>query len=717
MGKVLVVAEKPSVGRDIAKVLNCNGKGDGFLFSDEYIVSWAIGHLVTLFEPEDYGEEYKKWKMQTLPILPPEIKLKPIASTKSQLSILKKLFNDKEVESLICATDSGREGELIFRYIYMIMKCKKPFKRLWISSMTDTAIKEGFRTLKDGTEYDNLFLSAKCRSEADWLVGMNATRAYTIKYDTLLSIGRVQTPTLAIIVDRQKEINAFDSKDYWEIKATFQANELSFSGMWFEKETRETKIQDKLRAEEIAAKVTGKQGTVAEIENEEKRQPPPQLFDLTELQRECNRKFGFSAQKTLQLAQDLYEKRKLITYPRTDSRYLSDDMIPKIGYTLKKLLNTEYKSHAEYVLTLPKLPITKRIIDNSKVSDHHAIIPTDININTKVLSGDEFSVYDAIVKKFLAVFYAAYVYNITRIISIVSDEHFMTKGTTIIDLGYMEIYKNEKNSKKSDKDKDDEEEILPNVTKGQTVDLSVAKVLQKKTQPPKPYNEASLLSAMENAGRFVEDETLKEQLKDSGLGTPATRAATIERLLQVGYIERKGKTVIPTEKGMKLIEIVPLELRSPETTGKWEKGLTSISKGKMDNSKFMASITRYVNFIVSEANAKKVDVKFPDEPKKETKRKEKPLGVCPKCGNGQIYENTKAFYCSAWKTGCKFTVWKNELERHGGQLSNEIVEKLLKDKVVKGLDLVMPQTNEKCKADLVFKEDYSGILLENLTRV
>lgn len=710
MGKKLVIAEKPSVARDIAKVLKCTKKGDGFIFSEDYIVSWAIGHLVTLCDPEDYDESLKSWKYQTLPILPEEIKLKPIKQTKAQLNILKKLMKDKEVDEIICATDSGREGELIFRYIYEIVKCKKPFKRLWISSMTDVSIKEGFSKLKDGSDYDNLYISARCRSESDWLVGINATRAYTLKYNALLSIGRVQTPTLFIIVEKQKEINAFVSKDFFEVKALFT----KYNAMWFDKESNDTKILEKSKAEEISNKVLNKIGKVTNIEKEEKKQPPTLLYDLTELQRECNRKFGFSAKKTLTIAQDLYEKRKLITYPRTDSRYLSDDMKPKINATIKKLNIEPYTKYVEYLLELETLPITKRIIDNTKVTDHHAIIPTDTNINLKTLSADEFKVYDLIARKFLSVFYPYYIYNITRITTVVESENFLTKGNTIIQLGWMELYQNEKSEEK----KEEEEELLPDVALNEEFEVTKVNILEKKTKPPKAYTEGTLLSAMENAGRFVEDEDLKEQLKQSGIGTAATRAAIIERILEVGYIERKGKVLFPTEKGMNLIEVVPNELKSPETTGKWEKGLNSISKGEMDYNRFMGSIFKYVNYLVNDAKNSKAEIVFKEENKYAKPRTEKAVGKCPSCTNGQIYENTKAFFCSEWKAGCKFSLWKNGLDKYANSITKEIATKLLTDKKVVGLKFVLPQTMEQCVGDLVFKEEKIGTIeIINLDRI
>ncbi len=689
----LILAEKPSVGRDLARVLGCKSKGDGFLYSTQYVVTWAVGHLVSLFEPEDYDPSLKAWRAYKLPIIPSDIRIKPIPKTIAQFNVIKKLLNSPKITSIIVATDSGREGELIFRYIYHCLACTKPFKRLWISSMTDAAIKKGFSNLKSGSDFDNLYRSAKCRSEADWLVGINATRYYTLKYNTLLSVGRVQTPTLALVVEKQKEIDAFKPMDYWEIQGLFQADGegkpegntiqvggtiqegktiqegaafgvamdgrkdekglgslISYTGTWISKssakaspksnpneslqggqgnaqdseakEKYDTKIPDKAKAEEIIRKVKGKQAVVTGIENEEKKQPPYLLYDLTELQRDCNRNFGFSAQKTLSIAQDLYEKRKLITYPRTDSHYLSSDMVSELRGKIQKLGIAEYKPYTDYLLGLEKLPITKRIVDDSKVSDHHAIITTDKVPNLKLLTADERKVYDLIVRRFIAAFYPNYIYRLTRLFTEVEGECFLSRGKTIVQLGFMLLFqgmeaadkaegaktdvgkegsgktegKEEKGKKKTNTAADAEgsDGLLPNVSKGFVSTLVEAKLLTKKTQPPKPYTDASLLSAMENAGRFVEDEALKEQLKESGLGTPATRAAIIERLIQVAYLERKGKTLVPTEKAKMLISVVLPELKSPETTGKWEKGLGSIAKGKLTEQRFMESIKRYV---------------------------------------------------------------------------------------------------------------------------
>lgn len=705
MGKVLVIAEKPSVARDIAAVLKCGEKGDGFIGGENYIVSWAVGHLVTLCEPDDYDKSLKIWTAGSLPIIPEKMKLKAVRGSKKQLDTLKKLMNAKDTDSIICATDSGREGELIFRYIYEYNKCKKPFKRLWISSMTDAAIKEGFANLRDGKEYDNLYISAKCRSEADWLVGINATRAFTIKYNALLSIGRVQTPTLAMIVKRQNEIDNFVPTKYYEVIADYG----DFKGTWTDGK-KNTKIDDKSAAEDIAYKVDGKTATVEDVVKTEKQILPPQLYDLTELQRDCNKIYGFSAKKTLDIAQSLYEKRKMITYPRTDSRYLSDDMIPKIKVVLKRLKDAGiFADYASDLIDGEKLPVTKRIVDNKKVTDHHAIIPADNYYKKDNLTPDEKKVFGLIAIRFIAAFNRPYKYTATKITVLCEDELFISKGNTVTDEGwkrlYKEVYKNVK----------DNEQILPDVKKDDTVMVKEAHTIEKETKPLLPYNEATLLTAMENAGKNTDDEQLKEKMKEYGLGTPATRAAIIERLIEVGYIHRKGKALIPDIKGKQLISIVPEEMRSPVTTGKWEKGLGSIAKGNMQAEKFMASINRYVYYLVGFAAEKSADIQIEDTKKrKKRSQRAKSFGKCPICG-GDVLENSKAYYCAGWKNGCKFTLWKNSLERYGVPMTDKLVKELLTDKMVKKIPVIKAQTGEKCTADIIYNEEKNIMELMNMS--
>ncbi|MCL2397306.1 MAG: DNA topoisomerase III [Defluviitaleaceae bacterium] len=691
----LIVAEKPSVGRDIAHVLKVTGKGEGCLHNNQYIISWAIGHLVTLCDPEDYDPALKRWKMETLPIIPDEIRLKGVGKTASQLKVLRKWMTSKDVTEIICATDAGREGELIFRYIYHHLKCRKPVRRLWISSMTDQAIRDGFAALRPANDFDSLYHSARCRSQADWLVGINASRAYSIAYDAHLTIGRVQTPTLAMIVARQAEIDAFVSKDYWEVEADFSIESGNYSGKWFSEDVKDGRLDDKERADVIVAKVKGQTGRVDSQQTEEKRQLAPLLYDLAELQRHCNRKFGFSAATTLNIAQDLYEKRKAITYPRTDSRHLSRDI--KLSPIIATLANLpEYTSYAKYIQSLDKLPITSRLVDDSKVTDHHAIIPTEKKPPAN-LTPNEYKVYDLIARRFLATFYPAHIQDVTTVVTVVAGEQFLSKGTQIRQLGWKELYADEKD--------DEESNELPKLTIGDAADVAKVAAKAKKTRPPKPYTEATLLSAMENAGKMVDDEEIARQMKESGLGTAATRAAIIERLLVVGYIRRQAKNLIPTDKAKSLIQILPTEITSPETTGRWEKGLTSINKGSLDPDRFMASIAKFTHFLVENAQNSPKNVQFDTEkPRSRTRTKKQAasLGKCPLCAK-DVLENTKAFYCANWKGGCKLTIWKNSTKNYHFELTPAHVAAMLAGKTVTATQIILPDTHEKAVAELVLE--------------
>ncbi len=693
---IVIVAEKPSVGRDIARVLGCRQSGDGCIVGEKYTVTWAIGHLVTLCEPDEIDEKYKKWRMDDLPILPADIPTKVISKTKKQFGVIKKLINDKETERVICATDAGREGELIFHYIYDQAKCKKPVDRLWISSMTDEAIREGFEQIKPDSEYEGLRKSAVCRSEADWLVGMNASRAFTLRYNALLSIGRVQTPTLNILVKRRREIEDFKPVEYYTVTADFG----DYTGQWFDEKAEEEKTANRIpsreKADELAARVKGKPATVRSATSEEKKELPPQLYDLTSLQRDANRTLGFTADKTLKLAQSLYEKWKLLTYPRTDSRYLPMDMIPKLYQTLKALPEP-YRSLEGGMERKEdgKLYISKRIFDNSKVSDHHALLPTPKTAQLDKLPPDERNLYDMVVRRMLAAFYPAHVYDALRVITDCEGEAFRSTGRAVKALGWKALYQQEQPAQKTrSKKKADEEEdtaALPPLAAGDTRTVKKADVQQSATKPPAPHTDASLLAAMEHAGREIEDEALRESMKGAGLGTPATRAAIIERLLQVGYAQRRGRAINATDKGVQLIAVVPEEIASPEMTGKWELALDEIAKNQRDTERFMQGIRRMSAFLVEFArdNAPKID--FPEEMRRGkggTKRAAavKPIegAVCPLCGK-PVQENTKAFGCSNWKQGCHFTLWKDGLARSGGpQLNVKIIQLLLKDGQVKG---------------------------------
>lgn len=694
MGKILVVAEKPSVGRDYAKVLGCREKGDGCLIGEQYVVTWAIGHLIELCEPQSYNEKYKHWNLQDLPIIPQPMKLQVIRGSGKQFQIVRKWMNSKEIDRIICGTDSGREGELIFRYIYQQANCQKPFDRLWVSSMTEEAITRGFQTLKDGHAYDSLYESARCRSEADWLVGINGSRAYTIQYDTLLSIGRVQTPTLAMIVRRQKEIDDFAPQDYYEVRLQHEKGQ-KFTSVWFHLEpdgkTRNTHIEEIGRAEQIC-RITQEAGKarVLDITRSKKKQQPPLLYDLTELQRDGNRKYGFSASKVLSIAQDLYEKHKLLTYPRTDSRYLSDDMKDTVRNTLHAINIPEFHSA---LMGIPQLNFTKRIIDNSKITDHHAIIPTPKKPDLTKLSEEEAKIYRLVAWRLIEAFYPAYEYEMTEVILTAADQLFLAKGKTVTQPGYMALRKEETGG----------EAQLPELTKGEEIPILSAKAEKKQTQPPKPFTEATLLTAMEYTGKYIEEEALREQMDKLSLGTPATRAAIIERLLKVGYIRRKGKALTPTDKGKALISILPDQLKSPEMTGKWEKALDKIYQGGMQPQRFMQSIYRYVQFIVEAASGEKKVEFAKEQPWKRSRKANsreaagKPaasaLGKCPKCG-GSVGKNSKAYYCSQWKKGCAFTVWLDSLDRYGLHLTDEWMQQLLQGQTLTET-LTMPQTGEQ----------------------
>ena len=593
MSKTLIVAEKPSVGRDIARVLGVKGRGEGCLAGDDYIVTWAIGHLVSLSEPGETDARWVKWNMEDLPMLPERIPLKVLPATKDQFAVVKGLMASDEVSDIICATDSAREGELIFRYIYRMAGCKKPVRRLWISSMTDAAIKQGFADLKPASFYDSLYESARCRSEADWLVGMNASRAFSLAYNAHLSVGRVQTPTLNLIVKRDMEIQNFVPVDYWEVHANFG----DYEGLWLNPDTKDTRCPDEARARAVRDEVAGKDATVEESQVERKKVAPPQLYDLTSLQREANRKLGYSADKTLKLAQSLYETHKLVTYPRTDSRYLPDDMKPKIASTLKKL-----PAAYQPLVQSPDLHWgmkSKRFYDNAKISDHHAIVPTDKTADSSKLTRDEALLFDMIARRLIAVHYPYYEYDAAKVVTRVGEHRFKSTGSMPVVEGWKAVYRGDKSEEK--------EPPLPPLKQGDARRVERATVKKCQTKPPAPHTDASLLNLMENAGRDIEDEALREQMKSSGLGTPATRAATIERLIDVGYAARRGKTIISTQKGRQLIAVVPQQIASAVTTGKWEKFLSDLAAQKDEaerdqkSARFMSGIRRFSTFLVDAA--------------------------------------------------------------------------------------------------------------------
>ncbi len=666
----LVIAEKPSVGRDIARVIGAGEKGEGYLKGNGYIVSWALGHLITLKEPDEIDPKYKRWRADDLPILPERMETKVISKTRAQFSVLKKLMNDNEISDIVCATDSGREGELIFRYIYEQAKCRKPVKRLWISSMTEEAIRAGFESLKPSQEYDNLYRSARCRADADWLIGMNATRAFTIHYNVMLSIGRVQTPTLFMLVRRRQEIDSFVPETYYTVRADFG----DYEGTYVDDDGAR-QIREREKAEKISADVKGRPAEITDIQTDKKTEKPPLLYDLTTLQREANSRFGYSAKKTLQIAQDLYEKHKLLTYPRTDSRYLSHDMVGKVEEMLNRYegaLQEIGKKAIEYGITT-----RSRVFDDSKLTDHHAIIPTGKSASRVNLTTDERNIYEMVAIRLCAVFYPDYIYETQKVSTLCEGYTFLSQGRRVIQLGFKELNPVQQKKGKKGTESGDEKE-LPAVSKGDIRTCTKSAVKEETTKPPKEHNDASLLAEMEHAGRKIEDENLREQMKDFGLGTPATRAAIIERLIQVGYVRRERRNLIATEKGVKLIEAVPREMASPEITGRWEQILAEISKGADREAEFRQGIAEMAVKLVKNATIAP-DVHFePEERRKSGRVKQKTpsLGIpCPLCGKGEVAENRAAFYCTRFKEGCHYTVWKNALVRSGGP---EINEKLMR---------------------------------------
>ncbi|MFU0825585.1 DNA topoisomerase 3 [Clostridium sp.] len=617
MGKSLVLAEKPSVGRDIARVLNCSKNGNGYLEGEKYIVTWALGHLVTLADPEVYDEKYKSWRIEDLPILPSKLKLVVIKQSGKQFNIVKQQMNRKDVDNIIIATDAGREGELVARWIIEKAHVKKPLKRLWISSVTDKAIKEGFNKLRNGKEYENLYHSAVARAEADWLVGINATRALTCKYNAQLSCGRVQTPTLAIIAKREEEIKNFKPKTYYGVTAVAD----KFKLVWQDSKTKDIKTFNRDKCSKIITSIKGKNAEVVEVKKVNKKAFSPKLYDLTELQRDANKIFNYSAKETLSIMQKLYEHHKVLTYPRTDSRYLSSDIVDTLKDRVKACGVGPYSRIASKVLRTP-IKGNKSFVDNSKVSDHHAIIPTEQKVSLNSLNDKERKIYDLVVKRFLAVLYPPFEYIQTSILAKIGEENFIAKGKIVTSLGWKEVYENNFEDEYED---DIKEQMLPDINKGDILKINDIIETKGETKPPAPFNEAALLSAMENPAKYmqIESEASRRTLGETGgLGTVATRADIIEKLFNTFLIEKNGKNILITSKGKQLLDLVPEDLKSPELTAEWEQKLNAISKGKLDKEKFIENMREYAKSTVIEI--KQSEEKFRHDNLTRTK--------CPQCG-------------------------------------------------------------------------------------
>src|SRR5438067_1397762 len=727
MSKSLIITEKPSVAGDIAKALGGFKKGKDYYENEEYLISWAVGHLLELAVPASMKEQ-DKWDMKKLPIMPPEFALKPAEKMSGRVGVLRKLIKDKNVSEIINACDAGREGELIFRYIMQYARAKKPIKRLWLQSMMPEAIRDGFARLRSDAEMEPLASAARSRNEADWLVGINATRAFTLRLSggrgsTVTSLGRVQTPTLAIIVDRENKIKEFKPRELHEIIGTFRAAAGEYDGRWFdeafnkdEKEAERTKrllhrlqlnlpaaerqldsengsLWDEHRAaprlwhqeiaESIQRKCSGKQGIVELEEKKPSTQVAPQLYDLTALQREANSRLGFFAKRTLQIAQALYEKHKAITYPRTDSRALPEDYLPTVRSTLTKIDNP----FARKVLDNNWVKPNKRIFNDAKVGDHFAIIPT--GAVSPSLDDYERKIFDLIARRFVAVFFPPAQYENTTRITRVEGEAFKTEGKILVASGWLEVYGREAASDKP-------EENLPPVRQGERVATISVEIRTDQTKPPARYTEATILGAMEAAGKLVEDEELRDAMKEKGLGTPATRASIIETLISAHYLTRQGKELQPTAKAIQTITLlknaVP-ELTSPELTGEWEFRLREIEHRRLTRADFMRDIRDLTNDIVGKAKHFHPDEHMPDT---------EPFGTCPKCGS-PVIERFKSFTCT--NEECDFTIWKTIA---GRLLSRDEFETLVRDKQIGPLGGFRSKKGKRFDAMLKLSDEFKA---------
>ena len=676
----LVIAEKPSVARSIAAVLGANKKHDGYVEGNGYIVSWCIGHLVGLYSPNDYDEKYKKYSFELLPIIPEEFRFKLNDSTAKQYKVLKELMSHSDVEEIVCATDAGREGECIFRYVYNYARCRKSVKRLWISSVEDKAIRDGFNNLKDDREYDNMFDAGFSRNKADWLVGMNFSRVFSCRYGTKLSVGRVQTPTLAMIVKRDHDVKNFVKQKFFTVE--LDCGELIVSS---------ARIDEEKTAQAIAGKCNGKTAAVKSVDKQKKTVNPPKLYDLTTLQREANRQYGYTAQQTLDYTQELYES-KLVTYPRTDSQYLTEDM----EQTAQDMIETIYTAIPQFKPQAEFVPNVKRLINNSKVSDHHAIIPTAEIAKTDInsLTDGQKNILLLIAAKLVVAAAPAHVYESVKITVDCENTEFTATGKTVIEQGFKLLEKQIKAQLKggSSDENEDKEKVLPDVVQGQTFDNVKSSVEEHFTSPPKPYTEDTLLSAMETAGNADYDEN--SDVEKKGLGTPATRAAIIENLVKREFIVRNKKQINATEKGASLISVLPDTVKSPKLTADWETRLQAIEKGRESKDAFMSDIIGYVKEIVSQYSQRAENTALGSSRTAAAK--------CPKCGRN-VVEFPKSFSCESGKDGCGFVVWKTVA---GKTITSAQAKKLIekgKTDVIKGFT---SKAGKPFEAYLVLTDDH-----------
>lgn len=651
--KSLVIAEKPSVGRDIARVLGCKQGGNGFLEGKDYVVTWALGHLVELADPESYGEQWKEWKMETLPMLPEKLEIQVIKKTGRQYQTVKTQMYRKDVSEIIIATDAGREGELVARWIIKKAGVKKPMKRLWISSVTDKAIRQGFSSLKDAREYQKLYEAAVARAEADWLVGLNATRALTVKHNAQLSCGRVQTPTLAMIAKREAQIKSFKPKEYYGLKM----KGAGVTWNWRSKENNSSATYSREEIKNVLEKVTNSTGAVEEVKKKQQKSYAPQLYDLTSLQQDANRIFGFSAKQTLDYMQRLYEHYKVVTYPRTDSRYLTADIVDTLSERVKACRGGIYAPICGKLLKSP-IKGNKSFVDDKKVSDHHAIIPTEQGISLSELEYGERKIYELVVSRFLAVLLPPCVYQQTEVTAACAGERFTIRGKVIEQPGWQEIKLLQKEagvlSEEEEENGDELTGSIPDFTKGQKILFGEGKITERKTKPPVPFTEATLLAAMENPVKYMEhaDQALKRTLGETGgLGTVATRADIIEKLFNSFMIEKKEQYIHLTSKGKQVLELAPEGLTSPELTAKWEQELSDIAKGKAKKKDFEAEIRSYTVDIVKDIKASA-----------KTYRHDNLTGKkCPECGKLMLevnHKNGRMLVCQDRECGYRKTLSK-----------------------------------------------------------
>ncbi len=675
MGKTLVIAEKPSVGQDLARVLpgpfqKHTGTGERtarWLEGPEHVITWAVGHLVGLADPDEYDARFAKWKMGDLPIVPERFRL-VVRDERSQkqMSVVSRLLRSDEFDVVVNACDAGREGELIFAYVYEKSGSKLPVERLWLSSMTESAIRDGFGRLRPGDELHTLELAARSRSEADWIVGMNATRAATIRlrssFDGAVSLGRVQTPTLAILTRREEEIRAFRPERYWLVDAALRTDDgRAYEGRYHL--GAKPRMASAEEAAAIVADVDGGRGEITKLETTERRERAPLLYDLTSLQREANTRYGFSARRTLAAAQRCYEEHKALTYPRTSSRYLTGDMVAEIKPTARQVgARPEYATAAKYVAGLDLLPLA-RVVNDEKVGDHHAIIPTNAPHRLEKMGDDDRRIYDLVARRFLAVFHPDAVFENTRIETTVAGHVFRTRGKVLLVPGWRGVY-GELPEGEGDEDEGRDQQ-LPKLAAGEQANVTEVTALEKETKPPRRYSDASLLGAMESAGKLVDEDQLREAMGDSGIGTPATRAAIIERLIDVGYVERDGRALVPTEKGMNVIRLLGEHpLTQPGLTGDWELRLARIESGEETRERFMSDIASFAGQTVNMLDETLKDVRIPRAN----------LGPCPVCGH-DIVENRKGYSCwSRADPGCGFVIWK---AKAGKQLGPGVVRELI----------------------------------------